>query len=160
LDPTAHDVAFDPYVIPAEFYQRAADQIPDAELIVLPPGDVAVFGLGVDASSRSMFCHLRREQKWNRGDAPAGFEWGQRCVDAARADGDPVMIALGSRGVAEADATGNPSIRSVTRWYTYSFMDAAGRGTARPLMETSYEEAMESNTRWRCSARSCPSARH
>jgi class 3 adenylate cyclase/pimeloyl-ACP methyl ester carboxylesterase len=36
------------YVIPAEFYQRAAHQIPDAELVVLPPGDVPVFGLGVD----------------------------------------------------------------------------------------------------------------
>jgi class 3 adenylate cyclase/pimeloyl-ACP methyl ester carboxylesterase len=38
----------DGYVIPAEFYQRAGHQIPAAELVVLPPGDVSVFGLGID----------------------------------------------------------------------------------------------------------------
>ena len=100
---------------------------------------------GIDASMKSTFCHLRRQQQWGRGDAAAGFEWSDRCVEAARADGDLVMIALGSMGVAEADATGNPSIRSVARGYTYSFMDADGRSTARRLMEASYEAALESN---------------
>lgn len=38
----------DGYVVPAEFYQRAAHQIPGAELVVLPPGDVSLFGLGID----------------------------------------------------------------------------------------------------------------
>lgn len=36
------------YVVPAEFYQRAARQIPDADLVVLPPGDDSIFGLGID----------------------------------------------------------------------------------------------------------------
>jgi class 3 adenylate cyclase/pimeloyl-ACP methyl ester carboxylesterase len=36
------------YVVPAEFFQRAAHQIPGAELIVLPPGDLMPVGLGVD----------------------------------------------------------------------------------------------------------------
>lgn len=36
------------YVVPSEFYQRAAHEIPDAELIVLPPGDTGIVGLGID----------------------------------------------------------------------------------------------------------------
>lgn len=35
-------------VIPGEFYQRAAHDIPDAELVVLPPGDGMAVGAGVD----------------------------------------------------------------------------------------------------------------
>jgi class 3 adenylate cyclase/pimeloyl-ACP methyl ester carboxylesterase len=36
------------YVIPAEFFQRAAHEIPGAELVTLPPGDLLAVGLGVD----------------------------------------------------------------------------------------------------------------
>ena len=36
------------YVVPAEFFQRAAHQISGAELVVLPPGDLMPVGLGVD----------------------------------------------------------------------------------------------------------------
>jgi class 3 adenylate cyclase/pimeloyl-ACP methyl ester carboxylesterase len=36
------------YVIPGEFFQRAAHQILGAELVVLPPGDLLPVGLGVD----------------------------------------------------------------------------------------------------------------
>jgi class 3 adenylate cyclase/pimeloyl-ACP methyl ester carboxylesterase len=36
------------YVVPGHFFQRVADEIPGAELVVLPQGDPAVYGLGVD----------------------------------------------------------------------------------------------------------------
>ncbi len=36
------------YVVPAEFNRRIVDLIPAAQLVVLPPGDAAVVGCGVD----------------------------------------------------------------------------------------------------------------
>ena len=36
------------FVVPAEFFQRAAREIPDAELVALPSGDVLAVGIGVD----------------------------------------------------------------------------------------------------------------
>jgi class 3 adenylate cyclase len=36
------------YVVPSEFYQRASSEIPGAELVVLPPGDTGIVGLGID----------------------------------------------------------------------------------------------------------------
>jgi class 3 adenylate cyclase/alpha-beta hydrolase superfamily lysophospholipase len=35
-------------MVPAGHYQRAADEIPDAELVVLPAGDDSLFGRGID----------------------------------------------------------------------------------------------------------------
>jgi len=36
------------YLIPVEFFQRVAHDIPGAELVALPPGDMLAVGLGVD----------------------------------------------------------------------------------------------------------------
>lgn len=38
----------DGYVVPAEFHQRPARQIPGAELVELPPGDATAVGVGID----------------------------------------------------------------------------------------------------------------
>ena len=53
---TRHD-----YIVPEQFFQRVADEIPGAELIVLPPGDPAVIGLGVDDVLAEVSQHLTGE---------------------------------------------------------------------------------------------------
>lgn len=47
--------------IPAEFYQRAAHDIPDAELVALPPGDGMAVGAGVDDLLAEISRHLTGE---------------------------------------------------------------------------------------------------
>ena len=98
----------------------------------------------VEPSMVATFCFVRRTQQLNEGSRSAGMEWSQRCVDAARQEGDAVLLAIGSRRIDDADALGNPTIQVLARVFAYMVMDAPDRGHARPLMEEAHALAVES----------------
>jgi hypothetical protein len=79
------------------------------------------------------------------------LEWGRKCVDFAKADGDQALVVLGlivqihPDAVAEADELGTPMLQAYSRFFAFGMMDEPNKLNALRFVTDAYNAALRSH---------------